>query len=100
MTTPVRIGIVGMGGFAGSHHNAVARLEAEGEFAEQLGVQLRLLQEGGESWIFEYARAALRLFLMIGDQALTDMAILFGQADAHGRHHDAVFQFHPVDFSG
>ena len=30
MNAPLRIGIVGMGGFAGSHHNAVARLEAEG----------------------------------------------------------------------
>ena len=27
MKPPIRIGIVGMGGFAGSHHNAVARLE-------------------------------------------------------------------------
>jgi predicted dehydrogenase len=27
---PVRIGIVGMGGFAGSHHNTVARLEERG----------------------------------------------------------------------
>ena len=30
MKTPIRIGIVGMGGFAGSHHNAVARLEERG----------------------------------------------------------------------
>ncbi len=30
MSAPIRIGIIGMGGFAGSHHNAVARLEAEG----------------------------------------------------------------------
>jgi predicted dehydrogenase len=28
--TPVRIGIIGMGGFAGSHHTAVARLEERG----------------------------------------------------------------------
>lgn len=30
MKVPVRIGIIGMGGFAGSHHNAVARLEERG----------------------------------------------------------------------
>jgi predicted dehydrogenase len=30
VTQPVRIGIVGMGGFAGSHHNTVARLEERG----------------------------------------------------------------------
>ena len=30
MKTPLRIGIVGMGGFAGSHHNTVARLEERG----------------------------------------------------------------------
>ncbi len=30
MKTPIRIGIVGMGGFAGSHHAAVARLEERG----------------------------------------------------------------------
>lgn len=30
MKPPVRIGIIGMGGFAGSHHNAVARLEEQG----------------------------------------------------------------------
>jgi predicted dehydrogenase len=27
---PIRIGIIGMGGFAGSHHNAIARLEERG----------------------------------------------------------------------
>ena len=30
MNNPTRIAIVGMGGFAGSHHNAVAQLEADG----------------------------------------------------------------------
>lgn len=30
MKVPVRIAIIGMGGFAGSHHNAVARLEERG----------------------------------------------------------------------
>jgi predicted dehydrogenase len=30
MSAPVRIGIIGMGGFAGSHHNAVAKLEERG----------------------------------------------------------------------
>jgi predicted dehydrogenase len=28
--SPIRIGIIGMGGFAGSHHNAVAKLEERG----------------------------------------------------------------------
>ncbi|HEX3728620.1 MAG TPA: Gfo/Idh/MocA family oxidoreductase, partial [Opitutaceae bacterium] len=31
MKTPVRIGIVGMGGFAGWHHSTVARLEEKGQ---------------------------------------------------------------------
>ena len=30
MTPPIRLAIVGMGGFAGSHHTAVARLEEDG----------------------------------------------------------------------
>ncbi len=30
MNSPIRIGIIGMGGFAGSHHNAVAKLEERG----------------------------------------------------------------------
>lgn len=30
MKTPIRIGIIGMGGFAGSHHEAIARLEERG----------------------------------------------------------------------
>ena len=30
MKTPIRIGIIGMGGFAGSHHTAVAKLEEQG----------------------------------------------------------------------
>ena len=30
MKPPIRIGIIGMGGFAGSHHTAVARLEEQG----------------------------------------------------------------------
>lgn len=31
MKTPIRIGIIGMGGFAGWHHTAVAKLEERGE---------------------------------------------------------------------
>lgn len=31
MSTPVRIGIIGMGGFAGSHHHAIATLEERGQ---------------------------------------------------------------------
>lgn len=31
MKSPIRIGIIGMGGFAGWHHNTVARLEEKGE---------------------------------------------------------------------
>ena len=31
MNDPIRIGIIGMGGFAGQHHDAVATLEAAGE---------------------------------------------------------------------
>ncbi len=30
MKPPIRIGIIGLGGFAGSHHNAVAKLEDQG----------------------------------------------------------------------
>jgi len=30
MSSPLRIGIIGMGGFAGAHHNAVAKLEERG----------------------------------------------------------------------
>lgn len=30
MNHPIRLGLVGMGGFAGSHHNAIAQLEANG----------------------------------------------------------------------
>ena len=30
--TPLRVAIIGMGGFAAAHHDAVARLEAKGEF--------------------------------------------------------------------
>ena len=30
MNKPLRIGIIGMGGFAGSHHNTVAKLEEKG----------------------------------------------------------------------
>jgi predicted dehydrogenase len=36
MKPPVRLAIIGMGGFAGSHHNAVARLEERG-YAKLIG---------------------------------------------------------------
>ena len=29
---PLRVAIIGMGGFAGSHHDVVERLEASGEY--------------------------------------------------------------------
>jgi predicted dehydrogenase len=31
MTTPLRLAIIGMGGFAGDHHDAILRLEAQGD---------------------------------------------------------------------
>ena len=41
--------------------------------------------------------ATLRLLLMIGDQSLPDMAILFRQAHAHRRDGDPVLQLHGAD---
>ena len=37
------------------------------------------------------------LFFMIDNQTLPHMAVFFGQADAHRRHHDAVLHVHLID---
>src|SRR3954471_17537518 len=51
---PIRIGIVGMGGFAGSHHHAVARLEERGH-ARLIGAcdpNLTLFASEQQNWRF------------------------------------------------
>jgi predicted dehydrogenase len=59
---PVRIGIIGMGGFAGSHHNTVARLEERGivKLVCACDPALASFSEAQKSWGF--ASRGVRVF--------------------------------------
>jgi predicted dehydrogenase len=59
---PVRIGIVGMGGFAGSHHNTVARLEERGLVKLVCACDPRLMAFAGEQQKWRFAQRGVRVF--------------------------------------
>ena len=95
MKTPVRIGIIGLGGFAGSHHLAVARLEEEGHArlvctcdpqAEAFGPareKLRLSQRG--VGVFTDYRAMLDAC-----RRDLDLVVIPTPINLHAEMHDAV----------
>jgi predicted dehydrogenase len=59
---PLRVGIVGMGGFAGSHHNTVARLEERGVVRLVCACDPRLDDFGAEQQTWRFAQRGVRVF--------------------------------------
>ena len=59
---PVRIGIVGMGGFAGSHHNTVARLEDRGVVRLVCACDPRPAAFAAEQQAWRFAKRGVKVF--------------------------------------
>ena len=62
MKPPVRIGIIGMGGFAGSHQNAVAKLEEQGHAKLICTCDPRAAAFGIEQETWRLAQRGVRVF--------------------------------------
>lgn len=62
MKPPVRVGIIGMGGFAASHHNTVLRLEERGvlRLVATCDPNLAAFAEAQKAWRF--AERGVRVF--------------------------------------
>jgi len=59
---PVRIGIIGLGGFAGSHHQAIARLEERGEAKLICTCDPRVEAYAAEQQAWRFAERGVRVF--------------------------------------
>ena len=59
---PVRVGIIGMGGFAGSHHNTVARLEDRGVVKLTCACDPNLEAFSSERQLWRLAERGVRVF--------------------------------------
>lgn len=62
MKNPVRIGIIGMGGFAGSHHQAIARLEERGHAKLVCTCDPNLAAFANEQHSLRFQARGVRLF--------------------------------------
>lgn len=62
MSTPVRIAIIGMGGFAGSHHQAILRLEERGQARLLCTCDPNLAAFPAEQQAWKLAARGVRLF--------------------------------------
>ena len=62
MKPPIRIGIIGMGGFAGWHHQAVAKLEERGHARLLCTCDPRADQFGGEQQTWKFAARGVQVF--------------------------------------
>jgi predicted dehydrogenase len=62
MKPPLRIGIIGMGGFAGSHHNAIARLEERGQAKLVCTCDPQAANFGAEQQSWRFAARGVHVF--------------------------------------
>jgi predicted dehydrogenase len=95
---PVRIGIVGMGGFAGSHHNTVARLEERGLVRLVCACDPRLGAFGAEQQAWRLGERKVRVF----DDYRAMLAVCHGELDyvatptplrLHAEMHDVITSY-------
>jgi predicted dehydrogenase len=95
---PVRIGIVGMGGFAGSHHNTVARLEERGMIRLVCTCDPRLGAFGAEQQAWRLGERRVRVF----DDYRAMLAVCHGELDyvatptplrLHAEMHDVITSY-------
>lgn len=95
MTAPLRIGIVGMGGFAGSHHDAVAKLEDRGEVRLVSTCDPDPVLHGVRSPAWRLAARGVRVFadfptMLAQTQRELDLVVIPTPIQLHGEMHAAA----------
>jgi predicted dehydrogenase len=95
---PVRIGIVGMGGFAGSHHNTVARLEERGIVRLVCACDPRLQAFSGEQQTWRFALRGVKVFddyraMLAASHRELDYVVTPTPIRLHSEMHDAITSF-------
>jgi len=95
VTQPLRIGIVGMGGFAGSHHNTVARLEERGIVRLVCACDPRLAAFAAEQQAWRFGPRGVRAFddyrAMLGAcSGDLDYVVTPTPIQLHAAMHDAI----------
>lgn len=95
MKSPIRIGIVGMGGFAGSHHHAICRLEERGHCQLVCTCDPRPDLFAGEQQNWRFAARGVKVFTdyrpmleALHDQL--DMVVIPTPIQLHAEMHAAV----------
>ena len=98
MTQPVRIGIVGMGGFAGSHHNTVARLEERGIVRLVCACDPRRAAFAAEQQAWRFGPRGVRVFddyraMLEACHGDLDYVVTPTPIQLHAEMHDAITSF-------
>lgn len=95
MTRPARIGIIGMGGFAGSHHNTVARLEERGAVRLVCACDPRLAAFAAEQQAWRLGPRGVRTFedyreMLDACRNDLDYVVIPTPIQLHAAMHDAI----------
>ncbi len=95
MKPPIRIGIVGMGGFAGSHHHAIARLEERGHARLICACDPNAAQFANEQQNWRFAARGVQVFgdyrpMLEACHRQLDMVVIPTPIQLHAEMHAAV----------
>jgi predicted dehydrogenase len=98
VTRPVRIGIIGMGGFAGSHHNTVARLEERGLLRLVCACDPRPGSFAAEQHAWRLGPRGVRIFddhraMLAACHADLDYVVTPTPIHTHAEMHEAITSF-------
>ena len=95
MSAPIRIGIIGMGGFAGSHHHAVARLEERGHAKLVCTCDPRAEFFAGEQQAWKFGARGVEVFndhraMLDACHRHLDLVVIPTPIQLHGEMHEAA----------
>lgn len=95
MKTPIRIGIIGMGGFAGTHHNAVLRLEERGHARLICTCDPAPQSFAAEQQLWRFAQRRVEVFtdyraMLQAQHANLDMVVIPTPIPLHAEMHQAA----------
>jgi predicted dehydrogenase len=98
VTPPLRIGIIGMGGFAGSHHNTVARLEERGLVRLVCACDPRLAAFAAEQQAWRLGPRGVRVFdhhraMLEACRGELDYVVTPTPIHTHAEMHEAITSF-------
>lgn len=98
MKPPIRVAIIGMGGFAGSHHNTVARLEERGQARLVCTCDPRAANFSAEQQTWRFAARGVKVFddyraMLETCHGSLDMVVIPTPIQLHAEMHAATTAF-------